>query len=426
MSLAEIAAIEREQAEPPARLTAVEAAVTSFCQGFDPAVLSPTQAADAVDRLAVIERRVAAAKARAARRVESSSMWKHAGHRTAATWMAARTGDPVAATAGLLETARKLEACAATAEAFASGAVSAHAAREIAAAVAADPRAEANLLAVAAEGDHQRLVDAAATVRRAARSAEDEAARHARLRARRFVRTRTDADGLVILNAGFTPKDWAPFAARLQRATDLEFTRARQEGRRERVEAYAADALLTMLDPEQGHSGQRTKPQPTKPQVTVLVDGLALKRGHVGPGQRCEIVGVGPVDVAWVNDLLPEAIVHVLVHDGVDITTYASATRHIPRPVQIALAARDRYCVVRGCRCLRRTERDHRTSFAEGGAGSLHNLNLLCSFHHDQKSHSGARLQRAGTEWLWWPPGATETWRSPVGSHLTLWDTDTT
>ena len=56
----------------------------------------------------------------------------------------------------------------------------------------------------------------------------------------------------------------------------------------------------------------------------VLVDGIALKRGYVSTGERCEIIGVGPVDIDWVKQLLPDAIVHALVHDGVDITTYAS------------------------------------------------------------------------------------------------------
>ena len=160
-------------------------------------------------------------------------MWKHAGFRTMAEWMAAHTGDPVPVLVGLLDTAKKLEGCPATAGAFAAGEVSVAAAREIAGAVAVDPSAERQLLAVAQAGDHRRLVDTAARVRQAARSVEDEAAKHARLRARRFVRTRTDADGLVILNAGFAPKDWAPFAAALQRGTDVEFTRARRQGRRE-------------------------------------------------------------------------------------------------------------------------------------------------------------------------------------------------
>ena len=228
-------------------LAGLEAAVEAFCAGFDPDVVTASDAADAVARLSVVERKIVAAKTRGARRVDQSSVWKHAGFATMAEWMAAKTGDPVPVLVGLLDTAKKLEGCAATADAFASGEVSVAAVREIAAAVAVDPTAEASLLAVAQAGDHRRLVDTAARVRQAARSAEDEAARHARLRARRFARTRTDTDGLVILHAGFAPKDWAVLAQRLRRGTDAEFTRARREGRRDGIDAYAADALLAML-----------------------------------------------------------------------------------------------------------------------------------------------------------------------------------
>ena len=98
-------------------------------------------------------------------------------------------------------------------------------------------------------------------MRQAARSAEDEAARHARLRARRFARTRTDTDGLVIVHAGFAPKDWAPFAERLRRGTDAEFTRARRDGRRDNLDAYAADALLAMLT---HGTGTATRPGPPR------------------------------------------------------------------------------------------------------------------------------------------------------------------
>ncbi len=213
-----------------------------------PTLLTASEAADAVRRLSVVERKVDGGRRRVPlQRVDGSSMWKHAGFRTMAEWMAAKTGDPVPVLAGLLDTAKKLGSCPATAEAFAAGEVSVAAAREIAGAVAVDPGAEAGLLAVARHGDHRRLVDRAAKVRQAARSAEDEAAKHARLRARRFARTHTDADGLVILHAGFAPKDWAPYAAAWQRGTDAEFTRARRQGRRDGPQAYAADALLAML-----------------------------------------------------------------------------------------------------------------------------------------------------------------------------------
>jgi len=311
-------------------LALMEAVVARFCAGFDPGLLTASEASAVVPRLSVVERQITAARGSTARRVDGSSVWKHRGFRSSAEWMAATTGDAVSASAGLLAAARQLESLPATAEAFAAGAVSLQAAREIAGAVAVDPTAEAGLLAVAAKGDHRQLVDSAARVRQAARSAEDETARHARLRARRFARTRTDADGLVVLHAGFAPKDWAPFAARLQRATDAEFARARREGRRDSPDAYAADALLAMLAttthppaPTADDPPPTVPAVPVKAEVLVLVDAISLQRGYARGGERCEIVGVGPVSVEWVRELLPEAIVHALVHDGVDITTYA-------------------------------------------------------------------------------------------------------
>jgi len=477
----------------PVSLGVVEAAVDGFCAGFDAAVLTATDAADAVRRLSRVKRRIEAAEAAAVRRVDGSQIWRHAGFRTAAEWMAAQTGDTVGATTGLLDTVKKLDGCRATKAAFAAGDVSVAAAREIASAVAVDPGSETALLAVVASGgSHRELVDRAARVRQAARSAEDEAARYARLRARRFARTRVDADGLLILTAGFVPQDWAVHADRWRRATDVEFAKARREGRREGTDAYAADALLAMLaagttppveasppvapatvdspppadtvawpprldelvgitgdarlpltadssctetqtetaDPTESPpleiptAATRVLPPGAKAEVIVLVDGIALQRGYVGRGERCEIVGVGPVELDWVNQLLPEAIVHALVHEGVDITTYASATRSIRKAVRLAVKARDWRCVVRGCGNARFVQQDHRRQFADGGAGSSDNLNLLCVFHHHQKSREGARLERRGDEWHWYPPRVTDPWISPVGATLTLWNVD--
>jgi hypothetical protein len=162
---------------------------------------------------------------------------------------------------------------------------------------------------------------------------------------------------------------------------------------------------------------------PVKAEVLVLVDAISLQRGYARGGERCEIVGVGPVSVEWVRELLPTAIVHALVHDGVDITTYASATRSIRKAVRLAVTARDGCCVVRGCRTARRVQRDHRTEFANGGAGSAANLNLLCPFHHNQKTRNGARLERHDDQWHWYPPNTNQPWTSPIGPGLTLWDT---
>ena len=104
------------EAGPRDDLTTAEQAVDGFCRGFDEALLTASEAADTMARVTVMERQLAAVKGRSARRVEASSSWKHAGHRTMAEWMAAKTGEPVGVSAGVLDTARQLESVPATAE----------------------------------------------------------------------------------------------------------------------------------------------------------------------------------------------------------------------------------------------------------------------------------------------------------------------
>jgi hypothetical protein len=159
-----------------------------------------------------------------------------------------------------------------------------------------------------------------------------------------------------------------------------------------------------------------------------------LKRGYATAKETCEIVGVGPVDVDWVSRILPEALVDVLVHDLVDIKAHATMTRHRKRAVDKAIRARDRRCVVPGCRRKRRLQADHRHEFGKLGPTSNANLEMLCEKHHAEKTHRGARIERTDTEWLWYPPppapGEPEPppgsipWRAPIGEHLTAFDLD--
>jgi len=176
----------------------------------------------------------------------------------------------------------------------------------------------------------------------------------------------------------------------------------------------------------------KMRPDRCKVNVSVLIDGIALKRGYATANETCEIVGIGPVDVDWVRRILPDAFVDVLVHDLVDIKAHATTTRHRKRAVENAVRARDRRCVVPGCRRKRRLQADHRHDFAKGGPTSGANLELLCAIHHAEKTHRGARIERTDTDWLWYPPppavGQPEPppgsipWRAPIGEHLTGFD----
>src|SRR5206468_1099985 len=120
------------------------------------------------------------------------------------------------------------------------------------------------------------------------------------------------------------------------------------------LEPSALDRLLLQV-----------RPGPVKWNVTILVDGIALRRGYATATETCEIPGVGPVDVEWIRKILPDAMVDVLVHDLTDIRAHATVTRRRKKALEKALRARDRRCVVPGCRRRVRLEADHRHDFAK-------------------------------------------------------------
>jgi 5-methylcytosine-specific restriction endonuclease McrA len=459
------------ETEVATTLSAARQAVDSFCDGFDAALITASRAGAVVDGVGSMIRRLQAVEAAAVARVDECGLHRQHGFSSSAVWLAARNGTPIADAIGVVEVGRALDQFPATADKVRSGELSVAAARQVTHAAQADPSAELELLTVAEQRDFNLLREHADRVRQGSLGAEDAAARHARLRAARRFADRPLPDGGVALDGVVTPVDWAPAKAILDRYQGAIFDAARRDGRREPSAAYRADAVVaaicgrlpastspatepvpvprletpSLLPPEsisvassvdsnESSAGAPTtdRPDDLKFHVTVLVDALALQRGWVAPGECCEIPGVGPVSVEWVNRLLPEAVATAVIHDGVDIRAYSSMTRHIPASIRIGLAARDRTCVVPGCHQTARLEIDHRHDHARGGLTTWLNLGHLCPKHHFQKSKQGARLERAGTDWLWWPPPNPDPgpadppvpWRAPIGRHLHRWTPD--
>ncbi len=174
------------------------------------------------------------------------------------------------------------------------------------------------------------------------------------------------------------------------------------------------------------------RPSRVKWNVTVLVDAIALQRGYATASETCEIPGFGPINVDVARQILPEAMVDVLVHDLVDIKAYATLTRYRRVALDKALQARDRRCVVPRCKRRGHLQADHRHDHAKGGPTSYDNLAFLCEVHHHEKTHLGARLERVDDEWHWYPPPPAPgqprpppgsiPWRAKVGQHLTAFD----
>jgi hypothetical protein len=117
-----------------------------------------------------------------------------------------------------------------------------------------------------------------------------------------------------------------------------------------------------------------------------MIDHGALVRGNALPGETCEIPGVGPVNVAWVRDLIGSAFLTAVITKGKDILTVAHLGRYVPAELQTALLVHGKECAIEGCNLRGYLERDHTDDFAAGGPTAIWNLNWLCYVHHRLKT----------------------------------------
>ena len=120
----------------------------------------------------------------------------------------------------------------------------------------------------------------------------------------------------------------------------------------------------------------------TRPQVNVIVDRDALLRGHTEGEERCEFstcFGPVPVPVSVVQEILDDAFLVGLFHDGVDVQAAIRFGRHTAAAVKDALRIRDDFtCSVAGCNRRARLEIDHTEPVAAGGPTRYTNLRHLC------------------------------------------------
>ena len=395
-------------------------AVRTLVTGFDPDV---TLARDAMDLVAVfgeIENLGAAGKSLAANKVAGTELWRRKGFKSAAAWLASTTGTGMGDAVNALTTAAALQGLDATTESYTSGKLSPRQAKAVATAAAADPNAEQELLATAASAPVTDLEAKAREIRIAA-SPESAEQRHARVHAERHVRTWVDDD------AGygqwkFTLADHARFVALLDAQKDRIFRTARSEGRREPDQAYAADALLSLLDavnvtPAAGQEGSepttdgRAHRSARDVKVIVRVDDTALRRGHTVDGEVCEIAGVGSVPVSVVQEWVEgDAFKAAIVVDGTDIRSVVHLGR---RPLALQRTAlewigADR-CSIRHCTSSARLEIDHVADWATTRQTVLDRLTPACGHHHDLKTYHGFRfgpLEPDGRRALMTPDGS--------------------
>jgi hypothetical protein len=211
---------------------------------IDPDTMTGAQAALVVEHLAVADKAIAGTLLFAALRVAKTDAWRGQGHASAADWLAARVGISVAEANRQLGTARRAERMPKTKDAIRKGGLSTDQAGAVTDGAAADPDAEDDLLATAANDTHRSLKDKAAKARAAATDAVE---RERRILARRSLRRRTDADGAFNLHLYGPGVDAAAFDALLKPFEELLFREGRREGRRDTYENRSYDAFFAML-----------------------------------------------------------------------------------------------------------------------------------------------------------------------------------
>jgi len=365
---------------------------------LDPSLLNGADAIALVGEYVRIERMAAAGRLRAAHRVEQTKAYTQAGHRSAASWLAAAAGISTAQAGSALITAEQLEGLNVTAASLAAGFISEAEAREIASASSVDASAEADLLAAAPHASHRELRDEAQRRRAAALGQKD---RDERIHARRGLSEWSDAEGATCVHLRMTPDAGARLLTAVDARAEQIFADAYRAGRREPLKAYRLDALLALVeDARTGQTGGSGRGADVC--VNVLIDYAALVRGSTEPGERCEIAGVGPITVATARRLLSDSVLKLIVSDGVDVYNVTHAGRTIPAHLRSALLVRDQVCCRPGCGERKRLETHHyNVDYAHLPQARLANLARLCHWDHRLATLGKGRLSGSPGRWEW-------------------------
>ena len=373
-----------------ATVTQIRSDLAGFATSIEWSALDGRNVTLMLAELATMKRLVDGLIAQAARRANDTNAHASTADRSGVALAARLAGVEPAVMANAVKTAQQLDALPATAAAVKMGKLSAREAELVAGAATADPSAESKLLALTSEGI-ARLKDECQRVRA---HAEDADARRKRMHASRTLRMWSDADGMLHGRFALPTEIGAQIKANIDREVQRIFRERRRGTDREPHDRYAVDALCAFVmhsakggeandandaaepandasesandvggaasgtdanDPSKSANdasnapnspateGERRRssidvnPVRTNATVHVLIDHAALVRGVAASDETCEIPGVGPVDVSWVQSLLGSAFVTAIIKRGRDICTVAHLGRHIPAQIQTAL-----------------------------------------------------------------------------------------
>jgi hypothetical protein len=382
-----------------------------FVAAFEPERYAGESVAVMLRRFAEAEKLCKNAKLLMARRADEIASQNTEKETDGPQFVANASGEPVGRSRRDLQTARKLQDQPELEAALRSGELSADQAAVIAPAIEANPSAGPMLIETGRKNSFRELKGACDAVISAALSETERIDREARLRERRHLVIGTTEHGSLYLRGELPPVDGALVKNTLERLSRQVFDEARREGRRERHDAYMADALVRLCrendplrgsaDPARAAREDDERRRVPRAEIVLHVDVEALRRGDLLDGETCDIEGVGPVPIATVEELFGNAWAKLVITKGKDIASITHLGRLIPAHLDSALRARDRVCQVPGCGITYGLERDHIIPVEENGPTELDNLVRLCKRHHYLKTHKFWRLTGGPGTWKW-------------------------
>ena len=170
------------------------------------------------------------------------------------------------------------------------------------------------------------------------------------------------------------------------------FKAANEAGERPTQDQMMWDALVAMAaaalgeGPAPSNGGRGTK-------VIINIDYEALVRRCVNPGETCELVGVGPIPVTAVIDLIAQGDIFLAA-----VITHAQQVYGVahfgrrPNAFQVtALEWMNPRCVVQGCDTTI-LDWDHQTDWNIVYETETGNIVGMCPPHHGLKTDHGWRL----------------------------------
>jgi hypothetical protein len=369
-------------------LNELETAMSIYAAEFEVGALAPSELGPALRSAGRIEKMAGALTTMVA-----AGMATGAGAGGALSRVAERQAErELASAAGIsldearraIEAGRRLSSQPELDSAARSGELSRRQAVLISDAVALDPEAAPDLIEKASR---LALGDLQTECARAKAAKIDVEERRRQVHGARALRWYTDPFGTFHLHAEGTVEDGALITAALKPLADKAFRTARKEGRRERPDAYAFDALVALAT---GGGAQAPRGE-----VVFRVDHAAIARGYPTDGEVCEVAGLGPVSAQAVRDYIASAdpVLKAVVTKGKDVVGVVHLGRRPTAHQKTALdwlypTCANEACAARG----EHLQTDHRSGWAKTHATVLEDLDRLCGFDHWRKTYLGWEL----------------------------------